>query len=341
MEYGIVPRMLLLEQAILGVQETLTQALEWREEQGMLIIADEETALSRLLLEAYKTLAPTAHVVTFAVGKEAEVLAEIDRCAAKTLVVLIQSSNFRLNDFRLRIELFKRGLWTVEYIHLARMTEAQYPIYLQALRYDRAYYRTIGPGIKKRLEAAQHVRVECPGTVLEYASTMEEAKLNIGDYRGMENVGGTYPIGEVFTEPTDLTSVNGEVKIFGFADMDHHVHFYEPFVVTIKKGILSADERAPQEFHALLDLIREEEEVWVRELGLGLNRAMGRQALVNDVTAFERQHGLHLSLGAKHGIYKKPGMSRKHMRYHIDVFIDVERILVDDQVLFADNAFLI
>lgn len=332
--------MSLLEEAKQGIEESLSQALEWRPEQGMLIIADQETALARLMLEAYQAVVPTAKTMCFEFGKEAELLTAIDALSPKTLVVLIQSSNFRLNDFRLRIELFKRNLWTIEYLHLARMTEDQVPIYLKALRYDREFYRTVGPALKQCLDRAQSVRIECPGTVLEYASTMEEAKLNIGDYREMENVGGTYPIGEVFTEPTDLTKANGQVKIFGFADMNHHVHFYEPFVATITNGILTADETAPEEFHALLNLIREEEEVWVREIGLGLNRALGRHALVNDVTAFERQHGLHLSLGAKHGVYKKPGMSRKHMRYHIDVFIDVERITTDSEVLYADSTFL-
>lgn len=333
--------MSLQEEALLGVKETLEQALEWKPEQGMLIIADEDSALSRILLAAYQQLVPNARLLLFKVGEEARVLEQIDQTKARELVVLIQSANFRLNDFRIRIELFKRGIWTIEYMHLARMSEDQYATYLQTLRYDPSYYRTVGPAIKARLDQAHLVRVECPGTVLEYASPMEDAKLNIGDYRAMENVGGTYPIGEVFTEATDLTKVNGQVKIFAFADMDHHVHFYEPFTVTITNGLVTDAPDAPEAFHAVLDLIRAEEEIWVRELGLGLNRAVGRHALVNDVTAFERQRGLHLSLGSKHGIYAKPGLSRKHMRYHIDVFVDVERIWVDDLVLFENNTFIV
>jgi hypothetical protein len=332
--------MSLLEEAKNGIEETVFQALEWHREQGMLIIADEEAPLSQLLLQAYRDVIPEAQVLLFENGKETEILSRIDSLSPKTLVVLIQSANFRLNDFRLRIELFKRKLWTIEYIHLARMAEDQVPIYLKSLRYDPQFYRTIGPALKEKLGQAESVTVECPGTILTYESPMEEPKLNIGDYRDMENVGGTYPIGEVFTEPKDLTKLNGQVKIFAFADMNHYVHLYEPFVVTITNGILSADERAPQEFHALLDLIREEEQVWVREFGLSLNRAMGRQAFVNDVTAFERQYGLHLSLGEKHGVYQKPGMSRKHSRYHIDVFVDVERITTDKEVIYANSTFL-
>ncbi|MEK9152086.1 MAG: hypothetical protein AAB692_01850, partial [Patescibacteria group bacterium] len=49
---------------------------------------------------------------------------------------------------------------------------------------------------------------------------------------------------------------------------------------------------------------------------------------------------LHLSLGEKHGIYKKPGFNPKKTRYHIDVFVDVERIEVDGEAIFAEGDFL-
>ncbi|MEK7452012.1 MAG: hypothetical protein AAB664_01625, partial [Patescibacteria group bacterium] len=75
-------------------------------------------------------------------------------------------------------------------------------------------------------------------------------------------------------------------------------------------GILTAPD-APQDFKDILDRIREDEDVLVREFGLGLNRAMGKDKIVYDITAFERQYGMHLSLGAKHAIYAKPGLHRK------------------------------
>src|SRR5690606_18007572 len=143
-----------------------------------------------------------------------------------------------------------------------------------------------------------------------------------GDYRGMKNVGGTFPIGEIFTEPQDLRAVNGEVMIFALGDMDHHVIKPEPFKAIIKDGILTAPD-APDMFKATLDLISQQEPVMVREFGLGLNRAMSKDRIVSDITAYERMNGLHFSLGAKHGIYRKPGLNPKKTRYHVDVFIDV------------------
>jgi hypothetical protein len=96
---------------------------------------------------------------------------------------------------------------------------------------------------------------------------------------------------------------------------------------------------APQEFQEILELIRADEEVVVREFGLGLNPAMGKTALVSDITAFERQKGLHLSLGAKHTVYTKQGLHRKKGRYHIDIFVDVKNIIVNGKFLYAAGEF--
>lgn len=323
-----------------GIKETLENAFHWTPAQRTLVITDDEAPLTQILTKAYQSFMPMADFHHFKVGAEEEAIAKLNACEKGDLVVLIQSANFRLNEFRVRIELFKKGIQTIEYVHLGRMSEDQFETHLNTLRYDKEYYHTMGPAIKAIIDPAQDIRVECEDTVLEYHSPMESAKLNIGDYTGMENVGGTYPIGEVFSEPQDLTKVNGEVRIFAFAGMDHCVRFYEPFKAVIKEGIMTAPD-APEEFQQTLELIRADEEVTVREFGLGLNRAIGKHSLINDVTAFERQLGLHLSLGGKHTIYKKEGLHRKRMRYHVDVFVDVKKIFVDGKIFFENGTFLL
>jgi leucyl aminopeptidase (aminopeptidase T) len=155
----------------------------------------------------------------------------------------------------------------------------------------------------------------------------------------MKNVGGTFPIGEVFTEPKDLSQVNGDLMIFAFAEMNHQVREFEPFRVRIENGMLSVPGDAPASFHEILEMIRGQEQVMIREFGLGLNRAMGKGRPVSDITAFERMSGLHLSIGAKHAIYKKPGLPAKKMRYHVDVFADIREITIDGEVIYANGAF--
>jgi hypothetical protein len=63
---------------------------------------------------------------------------------------------------------------------------------------------------------------------------------------------------------------------------------------------------------------------------LGLNARIGKPPiLVNDLTAFERQQGLHLSLGKKHNVFKKPQIQGKLARFHIDMFVEYEQMEID------------
>lgn len=323
-----------------NLSDILNKAICLSATENALIIYDTEAPLTQILLEGYRQALPQGKFVDFATVTPEEIKGLFNECAAGDLVILLQSTNFRLNEFRLRIELFERGLKTIEHLHLKRMSEDQFERYIETLAYDSAYYQKYGHGLKNILDNAQEIIVTCPGTTLTYAGPMESAKLNIGDYSAMKNVGGTYPIGEVFTEAKELETVNGEAMIFGYAGEDHCVRIVEPFKVLINNGRLTAPD-APEEFKHILDLIAADEEVLVREFGLGLNPAVGKHALVNDITAFERQKGMHMSLGAKHGVYAKQGVHRKRARYHVDIFVDIETITADGKVLFSEGEFIV
>jgi len=303
-----------------------------------LVVFDESAPLAKIVTDGYRQAIPDGEFLDFLTATPEEVIEKMHALKEGDLVVLVQSTNFRLNEFRIRIELFARGLKTIEHVHLSRIQEPQFPVYIEALAYDKAFFHEKGHGLKKRLDVCKRIEVMCPGTVLTYETGMEPTKLNIGDYTEMKNVGGTFPIGEVFTEAQDLTKVNGEAMIFGYANEDHYIQIVEPFKVFVKDGILTAPD-APEDFQRILDRIREDEEVVVREFGLGLNRAMGKEKIVYDITAFERQHGMHLSLGAKHAIYAKPGFHRKKGRYHVDVFVDIDQIKIDNEIVYTDGEF--
>lgn len=329
-----------LPRIIKHLTDILQQALCMQPGQQTLVIYDEESPLARLFTSAYRAVLPTARFLDIQAVTPPDALRIFDAMSAGDLVVLVQSSNFRLNEFRIRIELFRRGLKTIEHTHLNRIPPEQYDTYIEALAYDPTYYRPLGHALKRRLDVAKNVVVECAGTTLTYESAMEPTKLNIGDYTDMKNVGGTFPIGEVFTEPIELAKVNGEALVFAFAGEDHLIRTYTPFPIIIREGVMTAPD-APVEFQAILDKIREDELATVREFGLGLNSAMGKHRIVADITAFERQKGLHFSVGAKHTVYAKPGLHRKHGRYHVDVFIDAERITVDGEPIYQNGDFCV
>jgi hypothetical protein len=330
----------LAQRAAKHLSEVVREAICLKDSERALVIFDDEAPLTRILVEGYRAALPQGDFVDFATLTPDVVLSRINALAPGDAVILVQSTNFRLNEFRLRIELFNRGLKTIEHMHLSRMSEDQFETYIDTLAYDPDFYRPLGKVLKSKLDAASEVVVECAGTRLTYAAPMEDSKLNVGDYSEMKNVGGTFPIGEVFTETQDFDAVNGDAMVFAYANSEHYVQIVEPFRVHIEKSILTAPD-APEEFKKTLELIQADEEVIVREFGLGLNPAVGKHALINDITAFERMRGLHISLGEKHTIYPKPGLKRKTGRYHIDIFIDIERILVDGAPIFKDGNYCV
>ncbi len=330
-----------IDAATTHVSDMLALALLHTSAQDAVVVYDSGCTLACALTQAYRRSLPTASFIDFDAVAPDAILTRFAELAPASLVVLIQSSNFRLDGYRLRIELFKRALKVVEHVHLARMTGSQAEHYIEALAYDPAYYRGVGLALKARIDQAGGAVLDSGGELLVFGSPLESAKLNVGDYSGMTNIGGQFPIGEVFTEAQDLEAVNGRVRIHVFGDIDFLVNCPpKPITLTVARGRVVGTEDSTPEFDLVLDTIRAVEgEVWLRELGFGMNRAFTRERRVDDIGTYERMCGIHLSLGAKHGIYQKPGFKRKDARYHVDVFAVTEAVYLDDERIYQDGAW--
>lgn len=331
-----------VDHAAAHLREVLSTVVEHAPPHQALVVFDTRSDLARALAEGYRRNLPHARFIDFDTVAPDAVLAAFKAMSASDLVVLIQSTNFRLEAFRIRVELFKLGLKVIEHVHLSRMPGAQGEHYIEALAYDSAYYRGVGRALKARIDRAQSATVHGGGEQLVFASPLEPAKLNIGDYSGMNNVGGQFPIGEVFTEAQDLEAVNGRVLVHVFGDTSYLVNRPDrPITLIIEKGRVVDTVDATPEFDKLMEIIRADEgEVWLRELGFGMNRAFTRERRVNDIGTYERMCGIHLSLGAKHGVYPKPGFKRKDARYHVDVFAVTDAVYLDDELVYRDGAWL-
>lgn len=324
-----------------NIQNILSQAIEHVGDRKAMIIFDRDCELASFLADGYEAAIPQAIMIDFRSTSADEIRAAIDTLRPRDLVVLVQSTSFRLNEFRFRLELFARELAVIEHPHLARMTVEQIPVYIDALAYEAEYYRGTGVALKTRIDGAQNIIVESvDGAVLTYHSSFEPTKLNIGDYHTMKNTGGQFPIGEVFTEPVNLEGVHGIVKLFAYGDANFHVQV-EPQTLVIEKGIIVDAPGATPGFQAVLDQIRADEQLLIRELGFGMNRAMTRERFVNDIGSYERMCGIHLSIGHKHTIYTKAGLPKRSSKYHVDVFVDVARVLVDGEVVFEKGCYLV
>jgi leucyl aminopeptidase (aminopeptidase T) len=323
------------------VRDLLTHAIEHAAPRTALVVYDRRSPLNEVLTEAYRRALPDGRFIDFDSVEPQQVLDAFASLQAKDLAVLIQTTSFRLNDYRIRMELFKQGLKVIEHMHLSRMPGEQGLIYIDALAYDPAYYRGTGHALQAHINRARSAVVDSGGERLVFDSPFEEAKLNIGDYSAMKNVGGLFPIGEVFTEAQDLEAVNGRVKVFVFGDTSFRVNRPEtPITMIVEKGRITGAENSTPEFDNMLAIIRAHEgEVWVRELGFGMNRAFSRERMVDDIGTYERMCGIHLSLGAKHGQYQKPQFKRKDARYHVDVFAVTEAVWLDDDQIYRDGAW--
>ena len=326
-----------------NVDAILRLAIEHLSKHAAVVVYDSQCDLAKALTAAYRCCLPAATFIDFDAVTPGEILKAFKPLSPSDLVILIQSTSFRLEVFRIRVELFKRSLKVIEHVHLARMPGTQALSYIASLAYDPAYYRGVGKALKQRIDRAKSAVVDSGGEQLIFSSPFEPAKLNVGDYSEMRNVGGQFPIGEVFTEAQDLEAVNGRVRIFVFGDTSFKVNRpAKPITLVVNKGRVTEAIDSTPEFDKVLDNIRADEGgVWLRELGFGMNRAFTKDELVDDIGTYERMCGIHLSLGAKHGIYSKPIIKRKEAKYHVDVFAITESVMLDDEVVYREGAWVL
>jgi len=331
----------LADAAAKNVADTLSLALEHGAARRALVVTDDRSELSRLLTEAYRVCLPDAALLSFDVAGADAVKLAFAALAEHDLVVLIQSSVFRIPEFRTRVELFRRGIKVIEHSNLERMASDEIPHYVAALAYEPGYYRGVGHALKARMDRAARTRIESDGEQLCFDGPLEPAKLNIGHFAGLKNVGSLFPIGEVFSEARELEHVHGRVKIYAFTDVSFRLSVPPvPITLLIDRGRVVEALEASADFERVLAAIRADEgEVWLRELGFGMNRAFSRERRVSDVGAFERVCGVHLSLGARHGVYKKSHLDRREARHHVDTFAVTSRVLLDEDVVYADGAW--
>jgi aminopeptidase len=311
------------------------------QDQAALVVFDSACELAQVLTQAYRANLPEARFLDFSATTPEHIQEEFAQMQAGDLVILIQTTNFRLDAFRIRVELFKKQLKVIEHPHLGRMEGAEVDIYLDSLAYDANYYRGVGRALKQKLDNASGARLVSEGACLYYDSSFENAKLNIGDYTDMPNWGGQFPIGEVFTEAKNLEAVHGTVKIAVFGDTQFTVNKpAQPITLIIERGqVVDVRDSTPEFDEVLANIRADEEVVWVRELGLGLNPAYSFERTVKDIGSFERMCGVHMSLGAKHGIYGKPNFKRNDGKYHVDVFAVTDQVFIGDELVYQDGAW--
>ena len=321
-----------------------------RRDQKIILLYDENCTLSQLLACGYRTVlgsytfeeflgkkvftkllgflgGDNFESIIFNEEKSAQIKEKLLGLVRGDVAILVQSSSFRLSEFRIRLDLNNNGVLVLEHNHLDKIKEDEIETYVHALTYEYDYYKKMCDLATPMLAKAAEVRIiSSDGSLMRYTGPFDIVYYNIGDFT--KSLGSFYPIGEFFTEPLNLTSVNGTFSVYAYPDSKHVTQVGAPFKVVIKEGHI-VEHEGPERFAQILDLIKTENEdgqIWIREMGFGLNRFIGRNAVLSYVGAHERQCGFHVSMGLKHGIYRKKVSSKINQRFHIDMFIDVAQI---------------
>ena len=149
--------------------------------ESALVVYDSNSELAEILLLAYREALPHAHFVDFDQSNKEEILREFDQMRERDLVVMIQSTNFLLNEFRIRLHLFNHKLKVIEHMHLARNTEDMWTTYIDALAYDIDWYPQIAPRLKSKLDSCEELIIYSRDKKLISTGGLEPAMLNIGD----------------------------------------------------------------------------------------------------------------------------------------------------------------
>ena len=89
-----------------NVSDILALAIEYAPPQRAVVVYDRQCELALALTEAYRHSLPTATFIDFDAVTPEAVLDAFKPLAPSDLIVLIQSTSFRLEAFRIRVELF-------------------------------------------------------------------------------------------------------------------------------------------------------------------------------------------------------------------------------------------
>lgn len=332
-----------------NLKDILKNDYNLKSDDRIIIVFDLNSKLSKILHFNFFTLSSKLQnefiFIEFDESKLDEIVLEIEKkTKIDDIVVLIQSNSFRVSKFRWRNELCSIGLKVIEFGHLNKMLDNEIETFISSLTYDYPHYEKLNSKLVPMIKNANEIKiVSNNGNIAKYEGKMDEIILNDGNYEGNTNYGSRYPIGEIVSEALDLSNLNGKIEVYAFPNLSQETEFVEPFEIEIEDGFVISH-NGPKNFDELIEMIKTEHpkgKVYVREFGLGTNRHISRMSRLGDPIAYERQEGLHFSLGMKHGIYQKklwPKYGKKFFqRFHIDVYVNLKELYVDGELVYEQN----
>lgn len=312
----------------------------------IILVYDLESPLSKLVANWYiENLKnnKNAEIINFLEIEKEDLKQKLLSLEELSMVIFVSSTNFRLDDFRLRLNLKNSNVWCIEFNHLKYIKDDEIKTYLKAISYNWDFYEKLSNNLKNIFDNWEKFEViSSEWNIFEVTWGFEDMKQNTGNF-AIENRYWSYPIWENFNEAKTFSKVNWELLIKAYPYFDMQVYFPpEPFKLIIKESLVIKTINAPEKFLEVLEKIKSAEwEIMVRELWFWLNPNIDFENILSDVNPFERLEWFHVSLWKKHNIYRKKLHKDVVQRYHIDIFPDVKMMRVDGKVIFEGGRFVV
>jgi len=263
-------------------------------EKKVVLVYDDKSLLSRSLSKWYIDNLKNynnSEVINFENIEKEELKNKLLWLEENSTVILVSSTNFRLDNFRIRLNLHNAWIGCLEHNHLWYMKDEELENYADAIEYRTPYYIKLSNELKNISDNANTLEIECNDwSILKFEWWFEDMKQNTWDYTWKRR-GWWFPIWENFTEILDFNKCNWELSIYAYPDEKLQVDFVKPFKVKINKSILTCeDTNCPEYFRVILDKITKDEdwEVLLREIWFWLNPWITKEKVLSDVNAFER-----------------------------------------------------
>lgn len=104
-------------------------------EQNRVITSHNITENINIGLDHHKKIEVTSEEIVSIDPQIESIKNSLTSLPKNSIVVLIQSTNFRLSTFRIRLELFHRDIHVVEHNHLAYIKESEFDTFMNSLVY--------------------------------------------------------------------------------------------------------------------------------------------------------------------------------------------------------------
>lgn len=286
-----------------------------------------------------------AEIIDFNSVSKKYLIEKLSLLEEDSTVIMVQSTNFMLNEFRIRLNLNNAWVGCLEHKHLAYIYDDQIENYADSIAYNTPEYIRLWNKLKNLTANSKTMTFICNDwSVLKAEGGFEDMKINSWDFE-WRNRGWNMPIWENFTEVLDFTKLNWELSIYAYPDEKLRIEVVkEPIKIQINSSIVTcSDEKCSENFRKILNFISSWEEwiVYLRELWFGLNTWITRQKQIADINSYERIAGFHVSLWKKHQIYRKKLDKNIIQRYHIDIFVDIKEIYIWETLVFKEEKYVI